>query len=247
MSARLQALALLVSLLLSAVTPLPVLAFVAGPGSTPYIPPPNGFMDLGVHVMPAIDITPAPCFWCESVAFPTAGPTPLPAEVAVKTPIPGATGGLTHPACVAETNRRAALSPPQPPPAGDFPCIVPASNGAGVVNGMCFATVCKGVSFTGLDGLLSNIGTMAAIAGMAALVAKLVASGQPTSAAAAAFPGGIASSSCAEYSLSPVSVPSPCVLSLASPQFPGLGDLSIEQIIERARRISRGLERDMRP
>ncbi len=173
--------------------------------------------------------------------------TALPADKAVNMAVQGATGALTHPVCVAETNRRAALSPPQPPPSGDFPCVVPASNGAGVVNGMCFATVCKGASFTGLDGLLSSIGTLAAIAGMAALVGKFVSSGSPTSAAAAAFPGGIASTSCAMYTFSPVSVPSPCVLSLGQPQFPGTGSLPIEQIIERARRISRDLQKNLKP
>lgn len=71
--------------------------------------------------------------------------------------VAGATGGLTHPACVAETARRAAMDPPQPPPNGDFPCVVPASNNSGIVEGVCFVTVCRGVASTGLDGLMSAL------------------------------------------------------------------------------------------
>jgi len=114
-------------------------------------------------------------------------PSPLPPTEAVAKDVSGATGLLDHPTCVAEVNRRAALSPPQPPPSGDFPCVVPASNGAGVVNGMCFVTQCKGVSFTGLGGILTSIGTMAAIGGAVALVSKLLSSGQSAGGGTGAF------------------------------------------------------------
>ena len=77
--------------------------------------------------------------------------------------VAGASGGLTHPACVMETNRRAAMQPPQPPPNGDFPCIVPASNGAGTVDGVCFVNVCRGVSFTGLGGIISAVGSISSL------------------------------------------------------------------------------------
>lgn len=89
--------------------------------------------------------------------------------------VAGATGGLTHPACVAETARRAAMDPPQPPPNGDFPCIVPASNGAGIVDGVCFVKVCRGVSFTGLGGIMSAVGSISSLVSVVGgILAKLL-------------------------------------------------------------------------
>ena len=75
--------------------------------------------------------------------------------------VPGMTGGLTHPACVAETARRAAEE--QPPPHGDFPCVVPTSNASGIVDGVCFVNECRGVASTGLDGLLSALGGISSL------------------------------------------------------------------------------------
>ena len=106
---------------------------------------------------------------------------PMEAGEAVGLNVPGMTGGLTHPACVAETARRAAMDPPQPPPNGDFPCVVPASNGAGVVNGVCFVKVCKGVSSTGLDGLLSALGGLSSLSSMVSSVLSNLLKPQPGS------------------------------------------------------------------
>ena len=102
--------------------------------------------------------------------------------------IPGATGALTNPACVAETSARAARK--QPPPNGDFPCTpIPASNGSGFVYGVCFATVCKGTSFSLLGAItsfLSNI-PLSAIAG--AILSKIMAGGQDSSSGGAPILG----------------------------------------------------------
>jgi len=91
--------------------------------------------------------------------------------------IPGASGGLTNPACVAETSARAARD--QPPPKGDFPCTpIPASNGSGFVYGVCFANVCKGTSFSlvgAITSFLSNI-PLSSIA--SAILGKIMGSGQ---------------------------------------------------------------------
>jgi len=62
----------------------------------------------------------------------------------------GQSGEVDHPTCVAETERRRQKK--QPPPNGDFPCVVPASNGSGTVTGVCFVTKCRGKSFTGVGG-----------------------------------------------------------------------------------------------
>lgn len=86
----------------------------------------------------------------------------------------GVTGGLTHPACIAETQRRAAAK--QPPPMGDFPCIVPA--GVGVVDGVCFVNVCKGVSSTGLDGLMTALKGIGSLGGIVSgILSKLLQGG----------------------------------------------------------------------
>ncbi|MBI5457598.1 hypothetical protein HY971_02650 [Candidatus Kaiserbacteria bacterium] len=77
--------------------------------------------------------------------------------------VAGATGGLTHPACVAETARRAAMKPPQPPPNGDFPCVVPTSNSSGIVEGLCFVNECRGVSSTGLNGIMSALSSLSSL------------------------------------------------------------------------------------
>ena len=96
--------------------------------------------------------------------------------------VAGASGGLTHPACIAETNRRAAMQPPQPPPNGDFPCIVPASNGAGTVDGVCFVNVCRGVSFTGLGGIMSAVGSISSLSSIVSgIFGNLMQGGQSTS------------------------------------------------------------------
>ena len=90
----------------------------------------------------------------------------------------GATGGLTHPACIAETIRRANMKPPQPPPNGDFPCIVPASNGAGIVDGVCFVNVCKGVASTGLDGIMAALKSISSLSGIVSgILSKLIQGG----------------------------------------------------------------------
>src|SRR3989344_7416758 len=83
---------------------------------------------------------------------------PMEAGEAAGLNVAGMTGGLTHPACVTETARRAAMDPPQPPPHGDFPCMVPTSNSSGIVDGVCFVHECRGVASTGLDGLMSALG-----------------------------------------------------------------------------------------
>lgn len=86
----------------------------------------------------------------------------------------GATGGLTHPACIAETQARIARK--QPPPAGDFPCIVPAASG--IVSGVCFVNVCKGVAATGLDGILSALKGIASLSGLVTgILSKLLQGG----------------------------------------------------------------------
>ncbi len=103
---------------------------------------------------------------------------PIEPAAAVAKNVVGATGGLTHPACIAETQRRAAMKPPQPPPAGDFPCIVPASNGAGIVDGVCFVNVCKGVASTGLDGLMSALKSIGSLSGIVTgILSKLIQGG----------------------------------------------------------------------
>lgn len=91
-----------------------------------------------------------------SVAFPPIDPTK-----AAGLGVAGATGGLTHPACVAETIRR--TSEEQPPPHGDFPCVVPTSNASGIVDGVCFVYECRGVASTGLGGLLSALGGISSL------------------------------------------------------------------------------------
>ncbi len=104
----------------------------------------------------------------------------------------GATGGLTHPACIAETQRRAAMMPPQPPPMGDFPCIVPA--GIGIVDGVCFSYVCKGIASTGLDGIMSALKSLSSLSGIVSgILSKLMQGGSsapegPTPSASAPLP-----------------------------------------------------------
>ena len=88
----------------------------------------------------------------------------------------GATGGLTHPACIAETIRRANMKPPQPPPAGDFPCIVPAASG--IVDGVCFVNVCKGIASTGLDGIMAALKSIGSLGGIVSgILSKLIQGG----------------------------------------------------------------------
>lgn len=88
--------------------------------------------------------------------------------------VAGATGGLTHPACIAETQARAARK--QPPPAGDFPCIVPA--GTGIVDGVCFVNVCKGITSTGLDGIMSALKSIGSLGGIVSgILSKLLQGG----------------------------------------------------------------------
>ena len=88
----------------------------------------------------------------------------------------GATGGLTHPACIAETIRRANMKPPQPPPAGDFPCIVPAASG--IVDGVCFVNVCKGIASTGLDGIMAALKSISSLSGIVSgILSKLIQGG----------------------------------------------------------------------
>lgn len=105
---------------------------------------------------------------------------PLDPSAAVGLNVPGTTGGLTQPACVAETARRAALTPPQPPPSGDFPCVVPTFNSSGIVDGVCFATVCRGVASTGLDGQLFALDTVSPLSSVASGIAEKLAQGSPS-------------------------------------------------------------------
>lgn len=146
----------------------PVEAVVAGPGNisaellkaleAPGFTPPLSNLNLvvpeGVN-LPALLTEPIPNVL-----------TPIEPAEAVGRGVAGATGGLTHPACVAETARRAAMKPPQPPPNGDFPCMVPTSNNSGIVEGVCFAKVCKGIASTGLDGVLSTLGGLSSLSSM---------------------------------------------------------------------------------
>lgn len=106
--------------------------------------------------------------------------TPIDPTKAAGLDVAGATGALTHPACVAETARRAAMDPPQPPPNGDFPCVVPASNGAGVVDGVCFVKVCRGVSFTGLGGIMSAVSSIASLASTVGGILARLLQGSPS-------------------------------------------------------------------
>jgi len=156
----------------------PVEAVVAGPGNIstellrnieqPNFLPPLDRLNLivpeGVN-LPAALIEPIPNDL-----------SPLDPSGAVGRNVPGATGGLTHPACVAETARRAAEE--QPPPMGDFPCVVPTSNASGIVDGVCFVNECKGVASTGLDGLLSALGGISSLGSIVSgIFEKLLQSG----------------------------------------------------------------------
>lgn len=91
----------------------------------------------------------------------------------------GITGGEVHPACIAETKRRAAMKPPQPPPMGDFPCTVPITGVGGSVAGMCFAIKCKGMSSPGLDGGQQGLGKLEGIVSqlMQGIMSKLMGGG----------------------------------------------------------------------
>src|SRR3989338_5737728 len=143
----------------------PVEAVVAGPGNisaellsnlqAPNFLPPLQTLNI---VGPAEIVNDLPAFLIEQIP-----PDIVPIEPAeaVGRNVPGATGGLTHPACVAETARRAAEE--QPPPMGDFPCVVPTSNASGIVDGVCFVNECRGVASTGLDGLLSALGGISSL------------------------------------------------------------------------------------
>ncbi len=102
--------------------------------------------------------------------------TSIEAPKAVGLNVVGATGGLTHPACIAETIRRANMKPPQPPPAGDFPCIVPAASG--IVDGVCFVNVCKGIASTGLDGIMAALKSIGSLGGIVSgILSKLLQGG----------------------------------------------------------------------
>lgn len=114
------------------------------------------------------------------VKIPTDYLQPIDPAKAAGLDVAGATGALTHPACVAETARRAAMKPPQPPPNGDFPCVVPASNGAGVVDGVCFVKVCKGVSFTGFGGILSAVSSISSLASVVGGILARLLQGSPS-------------------------------------------------------------------
>ena len=106
---------------------------------------------------------------------------PMEAAEAAGLNVPGMTGGLTHPACVAETARRAPMGPPQPPPHGDFPCMVPTSNGSGIVDGVCFVHECRGVASTGLDGLMSALGNLSSLSSMVSSILSNLLKPSPSS------------------------------------------------------------------
>ena len=104
---------------------------------------------------------------------------PMDAGEAAGLNVPGMTGGLTHPACVAETARRA--SEDQPPPHGDFPCMVPTSNSSGIVDGVCFVHECRGVASTGLDGLMSALGGLSSLSSMVSSILQNLLQPKPSS------------------------------------------------------------------
>lgn len=159
----------------------PVEAVVAGPGNispellkgleSPSFTPPLNTLNLivpeGVNV-PAVLARPIPTY-----------DVPLDPSEAVGRNVVGATGGLTHPACVAETARRAAEE--QPPPMGDFPCVVPTSNASGIVDGVCFVSECRGVASTGLDGLLSALGGISSLGSIVSSILGNLLSPAPSS------------------------------------------------------------------
>jgi len=161
----------------------PVEAVVAGPGNisaellsnlqAPNFLPPLQTLNI---VGPAEIVNDLPAFLIEQIP-----PDIVPIEPAeaVGRNVPGATGGLTHPACVAETARRAAEE--QPPPMGDFPCIVPTSNASGIVDGVCFVNECRGVASTGLDGLLSALGGISSLGSIVSSVLENLLSPAPSS------------------------------------------------------------------
>jgi len=106
---------------------------------------------------------------------------PMEAGEAAGLNVPGMTGGLTHPACVAETARRAAMDPPQPPPHGDFPCMVPTSNSSGIVDGVCFVHECRGVASTGLGGLMSALGNISSLGSIVSSLLQNLLQPKPSS------------------------------------------------------------------
>jgi len=122
----------------------------------------------------------------EGVNLPAALIEPIPNDLSLLDPseavgrnVVGATGGLTHPACVAETARRA--SEDQPPPHGDFPCVVPTSNSSGIVEGVCFVHECRGVSSTGLDGLMSALGSLSSLSSIVSSILGNLLQPKPSS------------------------------------------------------------------
>lgn len=143
--------------------------------------------------------------------------TPIDPTKAAGLDVAGATGALTHPACVAETARRAAMDPPQPPPNGDFPCVVPASNGAGVVDGVCFVKVCRGVSFTGLGGIMSAVSSIASLASTVGGILARLLQGSPSTPSGGG--GDFGSTTAREFS------PAPQPLSTGSLQTPDMSKL----------------------
>src|SRR3989338_2995570 len=159
----------------------PVEAVVAGPGNIStemlrnieqpnFLPPLD---NLGLIVPEGVNL---PAALIEPIPNDL---SPLDPSGAVGRNVPGATGGLTHPACVAETARRAAEE--QPPPMGDFPCVVPTSNASGIVDGVCFVNECKGVASTGLDGLLSALGGISSLGSIVSSVLENLLSPAPSS------------------------------------------------------------------
>ena len=167
-----------ISSLLSA---FPVAAVVITPGSAQVLQnalQPNStvtLQDLTLVVPEGVDV---PALLTEPVPNVL---VPMDAGEAAGLNVPGMTGGLTHPACVAETARRAAMNPPQPPPHGDFPCMVPTSNSSGIVDGVCFVHECRGVASTGLGGLMSALGNISSLGSIVSSLLQNLLQPKPSS------------------------------------------------------------------
>ena len=127
---------------------------------------------------------------------------PMEAGEAAGLNVAGMTGGLTHPACVTETARRAAMDPPQPPPHGDFPCMVPTSNSSGIVDGVCFVHECRGVASTGLGGLMSALGNISSLGSIVSSLLQNLLQPKPSSPSDGSSDGAAAANQSAEQSTS---------------------------------------------
>lgn len=91
----------------------------------------------------------------DAVAANAAFLTPINPSAAVGLGVAGATGGLTHPTCVAAVAAGSSAG---------TPCLVPVTGFSIPVVGVCAATVCSGTAYAGVGGVLSAIGSIASIA-----------------------------------------------------------------------------------